>query len=74
MNGQLLELTMRDLISRHAKYLRELGPIRVLALDPCPRCMGRVIASEAEARCSNGCGWAYRPPSTEPIASRRADA
>lgn len=44
----------------HAERLKELGPVRVLALDPCPRCGGNVIASDDEAKCASGCGWSYR--------------
>jgi hypothetical protein len=55
----LLELA-RDLSLAHSEHLKELGPIRVLALDPCPRCTGGVIAGETEARCAAGCGWSYR--------------
>jgi hypothetical protein len=73
VNGELLLNAMRDVSLRHAERLAEMGPVRVLALDPCPRCMGRVIASETEARCAAGCGWSYRPSDVEPIASRRAD-
>jgi hypothetical protein len=65
---------MVDVSRRHAERLRELGEVRVLALDPCPMCMGRVIASEDEARCAAGCGWSYRRHGTDPVASRRADA
>jgi len=59
VNGQTLFEAMRDLSERHAERLRELGPVRVLAMDPCPRCGGTVIASDAEARCASGCGWSY---------------
>lgn len=51
---------MKTVTLEHARNLRELGPVRVLALDPCPRCGGSVIASETEARCAAGCGWSYR--------------
>jgi hypothetical protein len=74
VNSQSLFQAMRDVSLRHAERLQELGPVRVLALDPCPRCMGRVLASESEARCAAGCGWSYRPSDVEPVASRRADA
>lgn len=43
---------MRQLSLDHAAHLRELGPVRVLALDPCPRCDGQVLASEDVARCT----------------------
>lgn len=43
---------MREITLRHADHLRELGPIRVVALDPCPRCNGQVIASDTVARCT----------------------
>lgn len=69
--NQLLEVAMRELARRHAAHLRELGPVRVLAFDPCPRCRGRVVASETVARCA--CGWSYREDAVEPVASRRAD-
>lgn len=51
---------MRVLSLEHAAQLRALGPVRVLALDPCPRCGGNVIASATEARCAAGCDWSYR--------------
>lgn len=63
---------MRAIVKRHAEYLLELGPVRVLSLDPCPKCMGRVIATETRAVCTS-CGWSYREPLVEPVASRRAD-
>ena len=65
---------MRELSLRRANHLRALGPVRVLALDPCPRCMGRVIASDTEARCVTGCGWTYSQHEPDPVASRRVDA
>jgi hypothetical protein len=72
--SEVLFEAMRTVSLRHAERLRELGPVRVLALDPCPRCMGRVVASRVEARCVSGCGWSYRPTTIpEPLASRRAD-
>lgn len=70
--SQLLEVAMRDLARRHAAHLRDLGPVRVLALDPCPICAGRVVASETVAHC-RGCGWSWRDDGVEPVASRRAD-
>ena len=73
MNPQTLYEAMVDVTNRHARQLRELGPVRVLALDPCPRCGGSVIASEVEARCLSGCGWSYQQHGSEPLASRRAD-
>ena len=57
MNGALLETAMRELARRHAAHLRELGPVRVLAMDPCPNCGGRVMAGDTQARCVTGCGW-----------------
>lgn len=42
----------REISLAHAERLLALGPVRVLALDPCPRCGGRVVASEVEARCT----------------------
>jgi hypothetical protein len=71
-NGALLQ-AFTDLSNRYAELLRNLGEVRVLALDPCPRCMGRVIASDTEARCAAGCGWTYRRDASDPVASRRAD-
>lgn len=68
---RLMEVAMRELARRHAAHLRALGPVRVLALDPCPVCSGRVVASESVARC--GCGWSYHEDRVEPVASRRAD-
>lgn len=59
-NGELLLAAMRDVSLRHAARLREMGPVRVLALDPCPRCGGNVIASDDEAKCASGCEWSYR--------------
>lgn len=61
INGTVLFDVMRALSLRHAELLRELGPVRVLALDPCPRCGGNVIASDTEARCAAGCDWRHRP-------------
>lgn len=60
---------MRDLSLAHADHLRAIGPVRVLAFDPCPRCSGRVIAGDTEAKCAAGCDWSYsqhggRPCST----------
>jgi hypothetical protein len=72
-NSALLQ-AFTDLSNRYAELLRNLGEVRVLALDPCPRCMGRVIATDTTARCASGCGWTYRIDTSEPIASRRADA
>lgn len=43
---------MRDLSLEHAARLSELGPVRVCALDPCPRCSGQVLASATVARCT----------------------
>lgn len=43
---------MRDLTVEHAALLEELGSVRVMALDPCPRCSGLVLASESVARCT----------------------
>lgn len=70
---RLMEMAMRELSLRHAAHLRALGPVRVLALDPCPRCAGRVVAGEEVAWCRAGCGWSYREPAVTPLASRRAD-
>jgi hypothetical protein len=50
---------MRDFSLAHADHLQALGPIRVLAFDPCPRCGGRVIASETVATCAAGCDWSH---------------
>lgn len=72
--GAPLEEALRDISLAHAEHLRSLGEVRVLALDPCPVCMGRVIASEEVARCVSGCGWSYRKDNVVPLASRRADA
>lgn len=47
-----LSHAMRDLSLEHAARLMELGPVRVYALDPCPRCNGQVVASETVARCT----------------------
>jgi hypothetical protein len=58
--GRNLDDALRDLTLAHAQHLRELGPVRVLALDPCPICMGQVIATEVEARCTS-CNWRYVP-------------
>lgn len=71
-DGRDMTEALVEVTRAHANHLRELGPIRVLALDPCPICTGRVIASEVVAHCLN-CTWAYREPTVEPIASRRAD-
>lgn len=71
-DGRDLTEALRDVTRAHADHLRALGPVRVLALDPCPVCMGRVVASEVVARCL-GCAWTYREPTVEPVASRRAD-
>lgn len=60
MNSDPLLEAFVDVSLRHAERLRELGPVRVLALDPCPCCGGTVIASETDARCAAGCGWSYR--------------
>ena len=49
-----------------------IGPVRVLALDPCPRCMGRVVATDASAACT-ACGWRYHHQPDHAVASRRAD-
>lgn len=58
-HDRLLETAIRELARRHTQHLKALGPIRVLAQDPCPICMGRVIADEHQARCLN-CDWTYR--------------
>ena len=58
--GDDLFTVMQKLTLAHADHLRALGPVRVLALDPCPRCGGTVIASETDARCAAGCDWSYR--------------
>jgi len=72
--GSDLADAMRQVTLRHADRLTAMGPVRVLALDPCPRCGGRVIAGDISARCLTGCGWTYvRLTGPEPIASRRAD-
>jgi len=55
MTEALLEVTRA-----HADHLLALGPVRVRALDPCPRCGGSVIASDTEARCVSGCSWSYK--------------
>jgi ribosomal protein S27AE len=47
-----------DLTVRHATRLQQMGEVMALALDPCPRCMGRVIASDSRAACTE-CGWSY---------------
>jgi hypothetical protein len=60
-----------DLTTRYATRLQQMGEVMALALDPCPRCMGRVIASDARAACTE-CGWSYVVDGVEPIASRRA--
>lgn len=74
LTGQPLFDAMVDVSLRHAERLQQLGPVQVLALDPCPRCGGTVIASDTEARCVSGCKWSYsRHGTPEPIASRRAD-
>lgn len=70
-DGRDLTQALRDVTRAHAAELRELGPIRVLALDPCPRCTGRVIASDTVASCT-ACGWSYRESAVQPVASRRA--
>jgi hypothetical protein len=56
-NDSLLEAFL-DLTSRYATRLQQMGEVMALALDPCPRCMGRVIASDARAACTE-CGWTY---------------
>lgn len=61
--GASLEDAMRAVSLKHAEHLKELGSVRVLALDPCPRCGGQVIASEIEARCA-GCDWSHRRHAT----------
>lgn len=58
--GATLADAMKELTLAHAEHLRELGDVRVLALDPCPRCTGRVIATDEIAKCAAGCGWTYR--------------
>lgn len=55
--GDDLGDAMRRLTLAHAEHLRDLGPVGVLALDPCPRCGGRVIAGETVAKCAAGCDW-----------------
>lgn len=50
--GDALFEAAKRLTLEHAAHLRQLGPVRVLALDPCPRCDGRVVASESVARCT----------------------
>lgn len=57
-DGRDMAEALREVTLAHAEHLRELGPVRVLALDPCPICMGQVIADEQVARCSS-CGWRY---------------
>ena len=57
--GDDLFAVAQKLTLAHAAHLEELGPVRVLTLDPCPRCAGRVIASETTAKCL-GCGWTSR--------------
>lgn len=57
-DGKDMTSALLNVTKQHADHLRELGPVRVLALDPCPRCMGRVIATETEARCVT-CDWRY---------------
>jgi hypothetical protein len=74
LTGESLFDAMVAVSLRHAEWLRELGPVGVLELDPCPRCGGTVLAGETEARCAAGCGWRYRDSAHEPLASRRADA
>lgn len=65
---------MVEVTRRHAERLTAMGPVRVLALDPCPRCGGNVIAGATRARCAAGCGWSYiRLTGPEPVASRRVD-
>lgn len=59
-DGRDMTDALRDVARAHADHLRELGPLRVLAFDPCPICAGRVIADETVARCATGCGWTYR--------------
>lgn len=58
-DGRDMTEALVEVTKAHAAHLRELGPVRVLALDPCPICMGVVIASETEARCTV-CDWTYR--------------
>lgn len=52
----VLGRAMREMAHRHAAHLQALGPVRVRALDPCPRCSGGVVASEAVAKCTR-CGF-----------------
>ena len=54
--GDLFDVARR-LTLAHAAHLGALGPVRVLTLDPCPRCSGRVLAGDATAKCAAGCGW-----------------
>lgn len=51
LKADALFAAMVDVSLAHADRLRELGPVRVLTLDPCPRCGGRVLAGETVARC-----------------------
>ena len=55
--GRSLAEALRDLTLAHAEHLLALGPVGVLALDPCPWCGGTVIASDEIARCASGCKW-----------------
>lgn len=65
--------TMAELVRLHAQELLALGPVGSLAMDPCPRCMGRVIASDTRAACTN-CGWRYDDREQQvAVGSRRAD-
>lgn len=58
--GTSLADAMADLTINHAARLHKLGDVRVLALDPCPRCGGRILASTTEARCTTGCDYSYQ--------------
>lgn len=58
-DGRDMAQALRQITLEHANHLRQLGPIRVLALDPCPMCMGVVLADTEKAYCR--CGWNYRP-------------
>lgn len=58
-DGRDMTSALLDVTRRHAEQLRELGPVRVLALDPCPVCMGVVLADDTKAVCRS-CGWTYR--------------
>lgn len=62
-DGRDMAEALRDVTLAHAEHLRALGTVGVLALEPCPRCGGTVLASDepdGEARCASGCSWSYR--------------